>query len=369
MDKLVHELKTDPEVFQAIFDGLKTYEIRKADRDFKVGDTLRLRETSHTGAEMARGEPLVYTGRECSATITHILRGPIYGLANGWAILSIALLRHIAALEAREPADTTPDAALLADAWHCVANSQRWLDTQATEREVLNRLATALRESRAREVAVGTHECPHAAAIKDRIERQKTLPEGTYADQRDDTDKDCGYLLNKTYEMRREINSLKAQRDASVARAERAEPYRNALEQRMICANLEPLLTGNADADLMRFVFHDREIALSPEAGVIAELRERAEQAEAQLALCAENTAAADLAQEVECLKAEKEALREALGKIAARDTGYDRKKVDNLINSDNGDEVAEGAEMGEAHTCANIARAALALGGEVPNG
>lgn len=41
---------------------------------------------------------------------------------------------------------------------------------------------------------------------------------------------------------------------------EQAEPYRRALEQRLICSNL-PLLTGNADADLMRFVFHEQEIA------------------------------------------------------------------------------------------------------------
>lgn len=53
-----------------------------------------------------------------------------------------------------------------------------------------------------------------------------------------------------------------------------AEPYRHALEQRLICSNL-PLLTGDADADLMRFVFHEQELALSPEAGVIAELKEQ----------------------------------------------------------------------------------------------
>jgi len=45
-----------------------------------------------------------------------------------------------------------------------------------------------------------------------------------------------------------------------IADALAAEPYRHALEQRLIGSNL-PGLTGDADADLMRFVFHEQEIA------------------------------------------------------------------------------------------------------------
>lgn len=84
-----HELKTDSEVFQALIDGAKTYELRKDDRGFAVGDTLTLRETKHTGAEMAAGAPLEYTGRTTGRVVTHILRGPIYGLTDGWVILSV----------------------------------------------------------------------------------------------------------------------------------------------------------------------------------------------------------------------------------------------------------------------------------------
>jgi hypothetical protein len=85
-----HELKTDPEVFEAVAKGLKTHEIRYNDRDFQVGDTLKLRETFYTGAEMKAGKPLAYTNRDIVVTVTHVLTGPIYGLAEGWAILSIA---------------------------------------------------------------------------------------------------------------------------------------------------------------------------------------------------------------------------------------------------------------------------------------
>lgn len=85
-----HELKTDPAVFQAVLDGLKTYEIRKNDRGFDVGDVLMLRETLHTGRDMAMGSPLVYTGRQFAATVSHVLHGPVYGLVAGWSILSLA---------------------------------------------------------------------------------------------------------------------------------------------------------------------------------------------------------------------------------------------------------------------------------------
>lgn len=84
-----HILKTDPEVFQAVLSGAKTFEIRLNDRGYAVGDVLGLRETKHTGAEMRAGAPLVYTGRECQRFVSHVLTG--YGLADGWCCLSFRL--------------------------------------------------------------------------------------------------------------------------------------------------------------------------------------------------------------------------------------------------------------------------------------
>lgn len=87
-----HELKTDPEVFDDVADGRKTFEIRKDDRNFQEGDTLLLRKTLYTGLEMQNGFPLEYTGETETRKITYVLRGPIYGLATGWVILSISKL-------------------------------------------------------------------------------------------------------------------------------------------------------------------------------------------------------------------------------------------------------------------------------------
>lgn len=83
-----HELKTDPDVFAAVIEGRKTYEIRFNDRGFAVGDVLILRETEFSGADMRNGKQLFYTGRTTTRIVSHILTG--YGLTEGWCILSFA---------------------------------------------------------------------------------------------------------------------------------------------------------------------------------------------------------------------------------------------------------------------------------------
>ncbi len=107
-----HELKTDPEAFQAVWDGIKLYEIRKDDRTaplqlleeevttrtpFKANDELLLRETKWAAKLMhskspagAPPMPLAYTGREVLCVVTHKLTG--YGLQDGWCILGIRRL-------------------------------------------------------------------------------------------------------------------------------------------------------------------------------------------------------------------------------------------------------------------------------------
>jgi hypothetical protein len=61
-----HELKTWPIYFDAVSFGGKSFEVRRDDRPFETGDTVRLREWDE-----AKG----YSGRELKFRIGYVLRG------------------------------------------------------------------------------------------------------------------------------------------------------------------------------------------------------------------------------------------------------------------------------------------------------
>lgn len=85
----VIDLKTDDSVFRETVAGRKLFEIRVDDRQYQCGDVLRLRATVHTGAEVAAGLPLQYTGEEVLRRVVGVFEGGRYGLAQGWVILSV----------------------------------------------------------------------------------------------------------------------------------------------------------------------------------------------------------------------------------------------------------------------------------------
>ena len=69
-----------PEYFRAVRSREKTFELRKDDSDYQVGDILNLREWD--------GEN--YTGNRVVRQITYIMRNcPEYGLMPGYCILGI----------------------------------------------------------------------------------------------------------------------------------------------------------------------------------------------------------------------------------------------------------------------------------------
>jgi hypothetical protein len=86
----IHTLKTDPLPFDMVARDEKTFEIRKADRDFRRGDILELHRTEHDGEAMAGGAPLRYSSvPPLRVLVLSTMHGPMYGLEEGWCILSI----------------------------------------------------------------------------------------------------------------------------------------------------------------------------------------------------------------------------------------------------------------------------------------
>lgn len=70
---MIHELKTVQPYFDDVASGNKTFEVRKNDREFMVGDFLALNEYD---PQQLPG--MEYTGRCMLAQVTYILRTPEY---------------------------------------------------------------------------------------------------------------------------------------------------------------------------------------------------------------------------------------------------------------------------------------------------
>jgi ParB family transcriptional regulator, chromosome partitioning protein len=84
---MMHELKISYDYYDDVVDGLKTFEIRLNDRDFKVGDLIFLNEL----ADDTTAEKPKFSGRQALVEIKYILSDFI-GLADGYVAMSIHLL-------------------------------------------------------------------------------------------------------------------------------------------------------------------------------------------------------------------------------------------------------------------------------------
>lgn len=77
----VHYLKIKEEYYRDVMIGLKTFELRKNDRDFQVGDILMLIKLDDKGNE---------TDQVIKKKVKYILKDcPQYGLKDGYTILGI----------------------------------------------------------------------------------------------------------------------------------------------------------------------------------------------------------------------------------------------------------------------------------------
>lgn len=75
---MIHDLKIAPEWFKAVQAGVKTFEVRRDDRDFKPNDILILREFD--------GEK--YTGQQEKVEVRFVLRNEY--CREGYCIMSIS---------------------------------------------------------------------------------------------------------------------------------------------------------------------------------------------------------------------------------------------------------------------------------------
>lgn len=77
-EKKVHDIKIGKEFFEDVKNNVKTFELRKNDRDYKVGEILELHEYE-AGEE---------TGKTCRKLITYMLK-EFTGLQDGYCILGL----------------------------------------------------------------------------------------------------------------------------------------------------------------------------------------------------------------------------------------------------------------------------------------
>lgn len=81
-----HRLKIWPNYYNAVTSGLKTFEVRIDDRDYKVGDILELEEWDPSTKEFT-GRPILVR------RITYIARGlGAFGLDNRIAVMAMKKL-------------------------------------------------------------------------------------------------------------------------------------------------------------------------------------------------------------------------------------------------------------------------------------
>ena len=80
----IHKLKLVQPFFDDVWIGSKTFEIRKNDRDYKVGDILTLCEYNEVNQKE--------TDRYIVAEITYILK-EYFSISNGFVVMSIDVLQ------------------------------------------------------------------------------------------------------------------------------------------------------------------------------------------------------------------------------------------------------------------------------------
>lgn len=83
-----HQLKCDVQFFPAVWDGSKPFEVRRNDRDYRVGDVLLLDEYNPV--------PGCSTGRVAMRAVTYVLSHEEFscGLQPGYVVMGLAYIAN-----------------------------------------------------------------------------------------------------------------------------------------------------------------------------------------------------------------------------------------------------------------------------------
>ena len=96
-----HHLKINPEYFKAIVSGIKTFEVRKNDRDFKINDIICLHEYCPNERD--------YTGESRNRKISYIIKGGAFGIDSNYVIIGFKTPVSITEEEQRKFIEYTYD--------------------------------------------------------------------------------------------------------------------------------------------------------------------------------------------------------------------------------------------------------------------
>ncbi len=84
-NRQIHKLKTEQPYFDDILSRRKSFDVRKNDRNFNVGDRLDLFE----GTDPITPDTDVSKRKHCHVWVVYVLQGGNYGIKKGYCVLGI----------------------------------------------------------------------------------------------------------------------------------------------------------------------------------------------------------------------------------------------------------------------------------------
>ena len=89
----IHRIKAWPRYFAALWDGTKTFEVRRDDRAYAEGDQLHIYEFNPALCHRAACKSYTcdkQSGRVLVKTVTYVLPGGQFGIEPGYVVLGLS---------------------------------------------------------------------------------------------------------------------------------------------------------------------------------------------------------------------------------------------------------------------------------------